>query len=343
MLLLLLAPAFAAERALFLGNSFTFANELDQVVLGLLSEGDPAWADGEATRLADGGLTLADHQERAETAGSEWEAALGADGPSWSWVILQDQSQIPGFSATQAEYRASRAAGVALDALAEARGAGTVFFLTWGYRAGDETNPDRFPDFATMQERLAEGYADYQEAAGEDGTPAWIAPVGLAFARAWATEEEAGLDPLSPESRFYQLYAEDGRHPSVFGTYLAACVFYASLSGRSPEGLGAGALGEADAVWAQAIAAATVFDQSLGYTYPWSEAGEPETGAPETGEPDSGAAETGAPEDEEDPAETGGGGGKSEGCACAAGAVRPGLLPGIIACLATLGAWRRRA
>ena len=34
------------------------------------------------------------------------------------------------------------------------------------------------------------------------------------------------------------LYCVDGKHPSLEGTYLAACVFYAALYGKSPEGNG---------------------------------------------------------------------------------------------------------
>jgi hypothetical protein len=34
------------------------------------------------------------------------------------------------------------------------------------------------------------------------------------------------------------LWQGDGVHPTTEGTYLAACVFYASIFGRSPVGLG---------------------------------------------------------------------------------------------------------
>jgi len=50
-------------------------------------------------------------------------------------------------------------------------------------------------------------------------------PVGLAFARALS---------LRPE---LTLVIDDNKHPTLAGTYLAACVFYAALNGRSPEGL----------------------------------------------------------------------------------------------------------
>jgi hypothetical protein len=34
-----------------------------------------------------------------------------------------------------------------------------------------------------------------------------------------------------------ELYVEDKRHPSLAGTYLAACTAYAALQGKSPVGL----------------------------------------------------------------------------------------------------------
>ena len=51
-----------------------------------------------------------------------------------------------------------------------------------------------------------------------------VAPVGLAFALALQERPELAL------------YASDG-HPTVRGTYLAACVFYATLFGKSPVGI----------------------------------------------------------------------------------------------------------
>ena len=33
------------------------------------------------------------------------------------------------------------------------------------------------------------------------------------------------------------MHSDDKKHPTRQGTYLAACVFYATMYGRSPEGL----------------------------------------------------------------------------------------------------------
>ena len=53
---------------------------------------------------------------------------------------------------------------------------------------------------------------------------ALVIPVGLAFEEAYRR---------MPALRFHH---PDGTHPSLLGTYLAACTTYATLYGRSPVG-----------------------------------------------------------------------------------------------------------
>ena len=69
-----------------------------------------------------------------------------------------------------------------------------------------------------MQARLANGYEDLAKRLG-----ASVAPVGLAWAEALAGRP--GLE----------LWESDGQHPSKLGSYLAACVFYATLTHRDPR------------------------------------------------------------------------------------------------------------
>ena len=71
-----------------------------------------------------------------------------------------------------------------------------------------------------------------------------VAPVGLAWQR--AIRKRPDLD----------LYVSDREHPSIYGTYLATCVVYATLFGKSPAGLGYTASGMSgdDASFLQQIA-----------------------------------------------------------------------------------------
>ena len=72
-----------------------------------------------------------------------------------------------------------------------------------------------------MTAQLAEAYTR----AGKDNN-AQVIPAGLAFARSVA---------LKPE---LELYVADKRHPSMAGSYLAACTTYATLFRKSPVGMG---------------------------------------------------------------------------------------------------------
>lgn len=101
---------------------------------------------------------------------------------------------------------------------ANARGTRTLLFLTWARRDGDPGNT-RADTYAGMQARLVTGY---ETIAARLHVP--VAPVGIAWQRALASAPGVAL------------WAPDGSHPSVAGTYLAACVIYATLYGHSPRG-----------------------------------------------------------------------------------------------------------
>jgi len=87
-------------------------------------------------------------------------------------------------------------------------GAKLALFMTWAYA-----------DMPEMTSQLAEQYT----IAGNNND-ALVIPAGLAFAKALSKNREI------------LLYNRDKRHPSLLGTYLSACVIYASLYGKSPVG-----------------------------------------------------------------------------------------------------------
>ncbi|MDI1261687.1 MAG: hypothetical protein PS018_00320 [bacterium] len=92
--------------------------------------------------------------------------------------------------------------------IVRAKGAKPVFFMSWAYA-----------DKPEMTAQLAEAYT----VAG-NANNALVIPAGLAFAKAVGKQPELNL------------YAVDKRHPSLAGTYLAACVVFSALTGRSPVG-----------------------------------------------------------------------------------------------------------
>ena len=110
-------------------------------------------------------------------------------------------------------------------------GAKPAFLMTWAYE-----------DRPHMTAQLADAYAT----AGNDND-ALVIPVGLAFAASLAKRPAV------------RLHMDDKSHPSLAGTYLAACTVYAALFRHSPSGLSHTAGLEAPtADHLQAIALATV-------------------------------------------------------------------------------------
>lgn len=122
----------------------------------------------------------------------------------WSVVVLQQgPSSLPENRASLREWTRIFATDI------RAAGARPALYAVWPQLAHLHTFDD-----ASESYRLA--------AADVDGL---LFPVGEAWRAAWRR------DPDLP------LYASDGLHPAVNGSYLAALVIYAVIAGRSPVGL----------------------------------------------------------------------------------------------------------
>lgn len=231
LLLALLAPAEAQDaEVLLVGNSYTSRNGLPGITAAWLADTVPGWAAVESTSSTAGGKTLPEHAADLgdDTALAQYLVTAPGD---WAFVTLQDQSQIPGFPQDQGTWLASRDAAVELAQAVRDAGSEPVFFQTWGRRVGDGQNPDIYPDYATMQDRITAGYAEYRLAASADG-PVWIAPVGEVFR---AVHDAEPADPAVEGTAFWELYSSDGSHPSLAGTAVAAATFVATFTGRRPE------------------------------------------------------------------------------------------------------------
>lgn len=211
------------ESFLMLGNSYTAYNGLVGLVGTALELGGAGPLVSEAR--TPGGYRLVQHlTDTAAASHPLYDGGLDA-GTRWSFVVLQEQSQIPSFYPGNDEYDGSMAAAAGLARIAAERGATVVLFMTWGRRDGDTDNPALNPDFPTMSARLETGYRDMAAAIlGETGVAPLIAPVGPAFSRVYDAVVARGEDPLEAGSAFHRLYSGDGSHPSREGTYLAACV-----------------------------------------------------------------------------------------------------------------------
>jgi hypothetical protein len=222
----------ASVRVLFIGNSYTFVNDLPGMV-NKLSKAAGAGPTIVASALTGGGATLEDHWE---TTGAVSEIKKA----TWDVVVLQGQSVEPLYDPTSFGKHAQLLAGAVKQA-----GASLVLFETWARQAGHADYGYAWSggDPKAMQAKLAAAYGSVAKALGGE-----VAPVGDAW------EASLASHPKLP------LFQADGSHPSWHGTYLAACVFYAVLAGRTPVGNGhrPPAVSQAEATALQQVADDTV-------------------------------------------------------------------------------------
>lgn len=143
------------------------------------------------------GATLEEHWESGEAL-----ASIRAE--RWDWVVLQEQSQRPLRDPASTEKYAAL-----FNAEVSRAGGKTLLFATWARKEAPAMQPHLTAVYGTIAGKLRIS----------------IAPVGSAWAE--AMQESPGL----------ALHDEDGSHPSALGTYLAACVFFRAIQGKSPVGL----------------------------------------------------------------------------------------------------------
>ena len=198
---------------LFVGNSYTYYNNLPQLISNIaLSFGDTVNTESSTP----GGASFFGHVNNATTLAK-------INQQPWDYVVLQDQSQKPSLSPTYVATNVYPYATQLVDAI-QLNNSCTepVFYLTWGRKNGDASNCAAYPPVCTylgMQQRLRESYL-------EMGTTnnATVSPVGMA----WKNYME--LDSVT------DLYNADESHPSIYGSYLTACTFYATMFKKSPLG-----------------------------------------------------------------------------------------------------------
>ena len=129
------------------------------------------------------------------------EALKSIQQSSWDYVVLQEQSTLPVKNPERFQENVRL-----FDEEIKRSGAQTVLYLTWARQNAPETqNALNSATLAIAQE-----------------TGALVVPVGLAWQAA------------SVKHPTLKLYDKDGSHPSHAGSYLAACVFIATLLRQSP-------------------------------------------------------------------------------------------------------------
>ena len=200
-------PAAGPLRVLLVGNSYTMHHSLHQMLVRVANgvDGGPKL---EADAVARGGYSLRNHLRTGP-------ALQRIRAGHYTHVVLQGHS----LSAVDHPNEFAEDAERFKQAIDSAAGR-TVFYATWArspevslYRTHKQVH-----SFEEMSTRVSTTYFQVSNKLG-----AALAPVGSAFERALMTHPKLSL------------WGSDGSHPSLAGSYMAACVLYGAISGRDPS------------------------------------------------------------------------------------------------------------
>lgn len=203
------------KRVLFLGNSYTYVNNLPQMVSDMAaSTGKTLTFDSNTP----GGYYLGQHLTNPESL-----AKIKAG--NWDNVVLQDQSMALAYPD---RYKNFIATGVDLDSIIKANNlcSQTMFYSTWGRKNGDTylcTPPQCAEDTwinRTYYQMDSEIEANYKIIA--DSLKSSMTPVGAVWRY------------IRQQHPTIELFQEDESHPSLAGSYAVACSFYATIFRSDP-------------------------------------------------------------------------------------------------------------
>jgi hypothetical protein len=198
-------------KVLFIGNSYTGVNNLPQLTYDVsISTLDTLIIDSHTP----GGTRFLNHA-------SSSQALAKINSQQWNYVVLQAQSQEPSWPISQVQSDVFPYA-VQLCNSIRANNVCTmpVFYMTWGRKNGDSFNCPNWPPVCTyegMDSLLQERYKTMA-----DDNNAFVSPVGAV----WRFIRDA-----YPQ---IELYASDESHPSLAGSYAAACSFYTVFLRKDP-------------------------------------------------------------------------------------------------------------
>ena len=208
-------------NVLFIGDSYTYVNDLPGMLQQIAATAGvpPTIATGQ---VAVGGATLEDQWD-----GGVAEAQIRAQ--PWDYVVLQGQSEEPLFTGDGFVTYAEQFESLILDV-----GARPALFVTWARAAGDSIYTPGTDGYLVspqmMQDELTAAYDSLASQQPDDV----LVCAGPAFQLAISQYPAIALQQA------------DLSHPTVAGTYLAACTFYVALTGRPvpsesavPDGLSA--------------------------------------------------------------------------------------------------------
>jgi hypothetical protein len=197
------------KKVLFLGNSYTYVNDLPKMIANIAnSTGDSLIYDSNTP----GGHSIGNHSLNTTSLS---KIMLG----KWDNVILQGQSyelatSTPEFSPFPYARKLDSIIHLYNDC------AETMFYMTWGRKNGDPSSCPTIPFLCTYEKMDSIIHLNYMRMA--DSNDAVVSPVGAVWRH------------IRKNYPLIDLYQSDESHPSLAGTYAAACCFYTALYRKDP-------------------------------------------------------------------------------------------------------------
>jgi hypothetical protein len=195
------------ERVLFVGNSYYYYNNsLHNHVSNLVKAAEPALGARLQFKSSTIGGAALNHHNMAHLIEP---GRIGVAQP-FEWVVMQGGS---GESLSPRRREIFRQTAANNAELIRGKGGQVALYMTHAYVQ---------PHKQVSPQNIVATEAMYVDVGNEIG--ALVIPVGLAFEEAYRRFPDL------------KLHNRDGTHPSLLGTYLAACTTFATLYGRSPVG-----------------------------------------------------------------------------------------------------------
>lgn len=193
-------------KVLFIGNSYTFFNDMPNMVQTLAKENGKEIIQHSVTK---GGRYLYENLADGDANSEKIKELVNKN--SFDALILQEQS-----SFAIVDYGKFLYAVEELKKLAAAKR--TILYSTWGRKSGSPKLEELGLTSEEMTKKLTEAYIS-----AKNSTNSEISPVGKAFLK------------ISKEIPNAELYNPDLSHPSYLGSAVAAICHYRVLFGEMPS------------------------------------------------------------------------------------------------------------
>ncbi|MBR2460963.1 MAG: hypothetical protein IKB34_07020 [Clostridia bacterium] len=195
-------------KILFVGNSYTYFNDLPELIRKLSEENE---INAEVTSVTKGGWRIWRFLDLNDENTANLNSAI--EKSPYDAVILQDQSLISVLENDRFEDGMTRMAK-----RLEGKTDRIILYQTWGRKQGSPAHAET----GLTYEQMANGITSaYRKTATDIG--AELSPVGEYF---------YVINGKYPE---IELYADDMSHPSLLGSSLAALVHFRVLYGKLPD------------------------------------------------------------------------------------------------------------